>query len=505
MLAPLLELAQDLSADLVASERYRRCVEVARRIIPCDAIALLRLDGDVLTPVAVDGLRGEAAARRFAVSDHPRLARIVGAKTPVRFNDDSADPFDGLFTNCGDVRAHAHACMGAPLIVDDEVIGVITLDALDPTAFDKVDNETVAFLAALAAAAIHTTLLESALQQAARDPLSQRHLVRAALDRLGGELIGASTAMQRIRHEIELLATSELTTLVTGETGVGKELVVHAIHDKSRRREQPLVHVNCAALPESLAESELFGHVRGSFTGAVDHRAGKFELAHGGTLFLDEIGELPLSIQPKLLRVLQSGEVQRIGSDKTVHVDVRVIAATNRDLGVEVEAGRFRRDLFYRLSVYPLDVPPLRARRDDIPLLSGHFLDIAQERLGIETLRLSREARKELLDHPWPGNVRELEHMLMRAALRASEGRPGKAVVIEATHLGLSSPAIVVASSELPRKPLREEVDAFTRRLLETTIAESGNNWAEAARRLGLQRGNLHRLASRLGLREVRT
>jgi anaerobic nitric oxide reductase transcription regulator len=505
MLAPLLELAQDLSADLAAAERYRRWVEVARRIIPCDAIALLRLDGEVLTPVVTDGLRGEAVARRFTVSDHPRLARILAAKQPVRFNDDTPDPFDGLFANCGDVRAHAHACMGAPLIVDDDVIGVLTLDALDPAAFDRVDDETVAFLAALAAAAIHTTSLESALEQAARDPVSQRDLVRAALDRLGGELIGASLAMQRIRHEIDLLATSELTTLVTGETGVGKELVVHAIHAKSRRHEQPLVHVNCAALPESLAESELFGHVRGSFTGAVDHRAGKFELAHGGTLFLDEIGELPLSIQPKLLRVLQSGEVQRIGSDKTVHVDVRVIAATNRDLAAEVEAGRFRRDLFYRLSVYPLDVPPLRARRDDIPLLSGHFLDIAQERLGIDKLRLSVETRRLLLDHPWPGNVRELEHMLMRAALRASEGRPGKSVVIEASHLGLASPIAPVIPTEIARKPLREEVDAFTRRLLETTIAESGNNWAEAARRLGLQRGNLHRLAARLGLRDAHT
>jgi anaerobic nitric oxide reductase transcription regulator len=503
MFAPLLELAQVLSADLVASERYRRCVEVARRVIPCDAIALLRLEGELLTPVVVDGLRGEAVARRFVVAEHPRLAQIVAAKGPIRFNDDIPDPFDGLFANCGDVRAHAHACMGAPLVVDDEVIGVLTLDALNPSAFDQVDDATVAMLAALAAAAIHTTVLSAALDEASRDHLVPRDLIRVALERLGGELIGGSAAMMRIRHEIDLLATSELTTLVTGETGVGKELVVHAIHAKSRRRDQPLVHVNCAALPESLAESELFGHVRGSFTGAVDHRAGKFELAHGGTLFLDEIGELPLSIQPKLLRVLQSGEVQRIGSDKTVQVDVRVIAATNRNLGEEVETGRFRRDLFYRLSVYPLDVPPLRARRDDIPLLSGHFLDIAQERLGIEKLRLSVEARKQLLDHQWPGNVRELEHMLMRAALRASQGRPGAAVVIEAAHLGFAAPSAPVATGETPAKPLREEVDAFTRRLLERTIAEAGNNWAEAARRLGLQRGNLHRLATRLGLRDA--
>jgi len=301
-----------------------------------------------------------------------------------------------------------------------------------------------------------------------------------------------------------MLAASELTTLITGETGVGKELVVHAIHAKSNRRDKPLIHVNCAALPESLAESELFGHVRGSFTGAIDHRAGKFEVADGGTLFLDEIGELPLSIQPKLLRVLQSGEIQRVGSDKTLRVDVRVIAATNRDLAAEVRAGHFRSDLFYRLSVYPLVVPPLRDRGDDIPLLSGHFLDVAQERLGIGQLRLSVEAREQLRAHRWPGNVRELEHTLLRAALRACEGRPGDVVIIEAAHLDLVVHHAAPSSPVEPtaQQPLRDAVDSFTRRLIKTTVSQCDNNWAEAARRLGLQRGNLHRLATRLGVRD---
>jgi anaerobic nitric oxide reductase transcription regulator len=394
--------------------------------------------------------------------------------------------------------------MGAPLLVDDTVIGALTLDAVDVSAFDDIDDDTVAMLAALAGAAIHTTVLASALDEArSSNEVVSLELVREALDRMGGELLGNSPGIVRVRHEIALLGASELTTLVTGETGVGKELVVHAIHAKSRRHAKPLIHVNCAALPESLAESELFGHVRGSFTGAVDHRAGKFELADGGTLFLDEIGELPLSIQPKLLRVLQSGEIQRVGSDKALRVDVRVVAATNRDLAAEAKAGRFRSDLFYRLSVYPLEVPPLRERGDDIPLLSGHFLDIAQERFGIEKLRLSVDARKQLREHSWPGNVRELEHLLLRAALRASEGRPSDAVVIEAEHLQLVRPNSVLpsANSSSNTRPLREAVDAYTRLLIQTTISECGDNWAEAARRLGLQRGNLHRLASRLGLR----
>ena len=506
MLAPLLQVAQDLSADLAADERYQRLVAVARRIIPCDAIALLRLDAGVLVPVVVDGLRGEAIARRFAPSEHPRLASILAARGPIRFTDPQVpDPFDGLFANRGDVRSRPHACMGCPLIVQGEVIGALTLDALDPTAFDRIDDQTVAMLAALACAAIHRAVLTQALDQIAlRSQLVARQLVREALDRMGGDLLGNSPQMVRLGHEIAMLAASELTTLITGETGVGKELVVHAIHAKSNRRDKPLIHVNCAALPESLAESELFGHVRGSFTGAIDHRAGKFEVADGGTLFLDEIGELPLSIQPKLLRVLQSGEIQRVGSDKTLRVDVRVIAATNRDLAAEVRAGHFRSDLFYRLSVYPLVVPPLRDRGDDIPLLSGHFLDVAQERLGIGQLRLSVEAREQLRAHRWPGNVRELEHTLLRAALRACEGRPGDVVIIEAAHLDLVVHHAAPSSPVEPtaQQPLRDAVDSFTRRLIKTTVSQCDNNWAEAARRLGLQRGNLHRLATRLGVRD---
>jgi anaerobic nitric oxide reductase transcription regulator len=411
------------------------------------------------------------------------------------------DPFDGLFATTGDARSRAHGCMGCSLVVDGEVIGALALDAISPRAFDDVDHRTVAMLGAMAGATIRATALSAALDQVAlREQLASRQLVRESLERMGGELLGTSDAMTRVRNEIELLARSELTSLVTGETGVGKELVAHAIHTKSRRAAKPLVHVNCAALPESLAESELFGHVRGAFTGAVEHRAGKFEVADGGTLLLDEIGELPLSIQPKLLRVLQSGEVQRIGSDRLLRVDVRVIAATNRDLWEEVRVGRFRADLLYRLGVFPLHVPPLRDRPDDIPVLSGHFLDLARERLGTGPLRLNAAARKMLREYAWPGNVRELEHALMRGALRASDGVGANAtIIIEPPHLGLervtSRPAALLSSGT---QRLREAVDEFTRHLITEAVADAEGNWAEAARRLGLQRGNLHRLANRL-------
>jgi len=502
---PLFAFASDLAADLEASERYRRILSVARHLVPCDSAALLRLSEGVLVPLAVDGLRAEALARRYPPADHPRLARIIAARVPTRFDDTAMpDPFDGLFAHAGDALSQAHACMGCPLIVGGEVIGVLALDALSPQAFDDVDPSTVAMLAAMAGAAIRTSALTAALEElSAKDPRPPRQLIREALDRMGGEILGTSETMARIRQDIELLARSELTAMITGETGVGKELVAHAIHAKSARGAKPMVHVNCAALPESLAESELFGHVRGSFTGAIDHRAGKFEVADGGTLFLDEIGELPLSIQPKLLRALQSGEVQRIGSDRLLRVDVRVIAATNRDLWEEVRAGRFRADLLHRLGVFPLHVPPLRQHREDIPVLSGHFLDLARDRLGIGPLRLSVAARKKLREYDWPGNVRELEHALMRGALRASQGQRRSTVLIDVMHLGLDRASDAAQPlSESSRAPLREAVDDFTRSLIDATVSQCDGNWAEAARRLGLQRGNLHRLATRLRLRD---
>jgi anaerobic nitric oxide reductase transcription regulator len=491
MLAPLLEVASDLSADLVPEERYRRLLSAARRVIPCDAVTLLELDHGSLVPIAMDGLRPEARARTYTPSEHPRLAQILSAHGPVSFHDpDLPDPFDGLFAGRDDT--HAHACTGCPLIVGGEVVGALALDAVAPHAFDEVEHDTIAMLGAMAGATLHAATIATALDEREHSPRE-----RVARDRARDELIGTTAPMLRLRAELELVARSSLTVLITGETGVGKELVARHIHATSPRASAPMVHVNCAALPETLAESELFGHVRGAFTGAIDHRAGKFEVAHRGTLFLDEIGELPLSIQPKLLRALQSGEVHRVGSDRALHVDVRIIAATNRDLVEEVRAGRFRADLFHRLSVYPLSVPALRDRVDDIPLLSAHILDRCRQQLGAGPLRLGAAASERLREHAWPGNVRELEHLLTRGALRASAGRPGAPAEIDIPHLDL---ACATCEDAAPRG-LRDEVDAFTRRLITRTVAECRGNWAEAARRLDLQRGNLHRLATRLGLR----
>ena len=313
-----------------------------------------------------------------------------------------------------------------------------------------------------------------------------------------------------------VVATSDLPVLLLGETGVGKELFARLLHQQSGRRSRPMVHVNCAALPESLAESELFGHVRGAFSGAVSDRPGRIEAAEGGTLFLDEVGELPLSVQAKLLRTLQNGEIQRLGADRPRRVHVRVIAATNRNLREEVASGAFRADLYHRLSVYPVPIPPLRERGNDVLLLAGRFLELNRARLGLRSLRLSPDAQAALRRYAWPGNVRELEHVISRAALKAlSRGADRNAILtLEAGLLDLDAleapaadntpaPTARAAPAAAPATTttLRDAIDACQRQAITTALDSHQANWAQAARALDVDASNLHKLARRLGLK----
>ncbi|MDD2763634.1 MAG: sigma 54-interacting transcriptional regulator [Opitutaceae bacterium] len=238
-----------------------------------------------------------------------------------------------------------------------------------------------------------------------------------------GHIVGNSLALQKVLAQISTVALTEANVLILGESGTGKELVAHAIHDLSARKGHPLVRVNCASIPKELFESEFFGHVRGAFTGAIKDRAGRFELADGGTLFLDEIGEIPPDLQSKLLRVLQEGQFERVGDDRTRTVKVRLIAATNRDLLTEARAGRFRLDLYYRLSVFPVEVPPLRERLEDIGPLAEHFIGHSARRLGVPRPRLTKLHVQELQSYDWPGNVRELQNIIERAVILARGGR----------------------------------------------------------------------------------
>jgi PAS domain S-box-containing protein len=237
-----------------------------------------------------------------------------------------------------------------------------------------------------------------------------------------GTILGKSAGVHRVLEQIEMVAPTDATVLILGETGVGKELVARAIHERSLRHDRPLVKINCTAIPRELFESEFFGHIKGAFSGALRDRIGRFQLADGGTLFLDEIGELPLSMQPKLLRVLQDGEFEPVGIDRPRRVDVRIIAATNRDLKSLVRAGRFREDLYYRLSVFPIEVPPLRDRKDDIPLLAKHFLDAACKRFSRSGLHLTASQLRQLQNYDWPGNVRELQNVIERAVITSGLG-----------------------------------------------------------------------------------
>jgi len=503
----LWQIAVDLSNTMPGEIQFQRLVSAIGSVLPCDAVSLMHLQDGVLVPMASHGLAPELMGRRFDPAAHPRLAAILASIDPVRFAADSdlPDPFDGLLAVDTEREKPIHACMGCSLHVDRELVGVLTLDALDDKAFERLSDATVAAFAALAAATLRNVALIRALEQASeRQRAIARDLMQEALRR-EGDLIGNSRVMAHLRQEIAMVAATDLAVLITGETGTGKELVARTVHAQSARNEQAMVQVNCAALPESVAESELFGHKRGAFTGATSDRAGKFELAHGGTLFLDEIGELPLGVQAKLLRALQQGEIQRVGTDEVIRVDVRIIAATNRDLRHEVEAGRFRSDLYHRLHVYPIAVPPLREHREDLAVLAGYFLEAARHKLGIERIDLHPLALSALAAYDWPGNVRELEHLLLRASLKAAQRDPQR-VLVCAGDLGLpaAAPSIEtvapVTALALPNVVLRDAVDDFQRRMIAAALAEAGGNRAQAAKRLGLDRANLLRLAKRLGI-----
>lgn len=503
----LAEIVEDLSRSMPNEARFQRLLDVYRRNFPCDAIAILEREEGQLIPRAIQGLSPDTLGRRFVIRNHPRLAQILDSRKPVRFpaNSELPDPYDGLIEN-SDGHLYVHDCMGATLYIEDSPWGVVTLDALNPEAFDRIDPGFFEAFLAVTAASVHAASridnLESRLARRQHITLSQSGTGATA------EWIGESEAMGRLKKEAETVAASDLTVLILGETGVGKELVANHVHHHSARAGEPMVYVNCAALPESLAESELFGHIKGAFSGATENRTGKFELAHEGTLFLDEIGELPLTVQSKLLRALQNGEIQRVGSDKHHRVDVRLIAATNRDLKTEVAEGRFRADLYHRLSVYPLVIPPLRERPEDILPLAGYFLERDHRKMGIRGVRLSGKAKSWLTRYSWPGNVRELEHTLSRGIIRAISGGQNTREIVEldTAHFSLESLPVDVVSGGTERTPvsvevtLRDAVDDYKRKIVSARLEHFKGNKAAAARSLGVDRGNFMRLMKRLDI-----
>ena len=311
---------------------------------------------------------------------------------------------------------------GTPLACKGEVLGVLAVFSRSRLAkegpiWQRIIADLAAAMIANARSFDEIASLKSQMERA-------NEYLREELDVVGafGDIVGESAALRSVLQQIELVAPTDASVLILGESGTGKELVAREIHRRSRRRDGPMVKVNCAAIPKDLYESEFFGHVRGAFTGAIKDRLGRFEAADGGTLFLDEVGEIPLDLQTKLLRVLQEGQFERVGEERTRHADVRIIAATNSDLKREVEARRFREDLYYRLNVFPLEVAALRRRKEDIPLLAIHFLDLTCKKLHCPPLHLTQANVLSLQRYGWPGNVRELQNAIERAAITARQG-----------------------------------------------------------------------------------
>ena len=509
----LADILGDLSKHMPSAQRFQRLMDAWLTLVPSDACAILQLEGVNLTPRAAQGFGSDMMGRQFLVAEHPRLSSILHSRQYVRFDLDChlPDPYDGLIPT-DDGHLHVHDCMGASLYIDDEPWGVITLDALTPGSYDKISADTMHTIVRITEAAIKTAGLIEHLEHKAQH---QSDVAKAlSKQRFDFKFVGNSPAFKRLEEDIKTVAKSDLTVLINGETGTGKELVAQNLHLASSRAGEAMVAVNCAALPEALIESELFGHVTGAFTGATKNRAGKFELAHGGSLFLDEVGELPLSAQAKLLRAIQSGDIQRVGSDAQLKVDVRIIAATNRNLSLEVSEGRFRADLFHRLSIFPIEVPSLRERQSDIGPLAGYFLTRMQRKLGNIKLVLSLASQQALLSYAWPGNVRELEHVLSRAALKANAGdqQAEGLCVIEPLHLGLdvtmsenemapaATPLVSVKMDNTKLIDLRNAIDLFQSDYIKNALARFDGNKSKTGKALGVDRSNFQRLLKRLGI-----
>jgi len=504
----LIAVATDLSGEDHPTERFDHLLVRLRDVIDYDASAVLVREGDFMKIVSSRGLSAEARTRTYRLTEQPRFRIMVETGIPVVFPPDSTlgDPFDGLLQGDSNALHNVHSCLGCPLVVDNIVVGCLTFDALRLHAFDSLPPEFLETLGALAGASLRTALL---LQRLERESSLHMEWARELQGlQIAREMIGDSLPMQRLRQEIHLVAKSPFPVLILGETGTGKELVARLVHKQSARENGPWVTVNCASMPESLAESELFGHVRGAFTGADRDRLGKFELAHKGTLFLDEIGDLHLNLQAKLLRVLQEGELQQLGSDSLRQIDVRIVAATHRDLEAMVNQGTFRRDLLHRLHVFPLHIAPLRNRSEDIPLLVAACAQETSRELGYGLVRFSSSVLEIWQKEFWPGNVRELQNRVRSTLLsmRLQSGENALVKDADVSHFQKSQLENAVLENPTEADISSREisfavaVDNFKRDLIRKAVLKSHGSWSKAAETLQMDRANLHRMGRRLNL-----
>jgi len=476
-LTALVDASAAINSSLDLRATLQAIARMAANVIEAEASSVLLLDPQrrklvfhAATGESADEIMGEEFDAELGIA-----GKVVGSGRPLLVVDVRQDQsfFSGIdakssFTTRG--------LVAAPMIKAGQIIGVVeVLNKVGRPQFSNDDLELLQVFANLAASA--------ATNAQAHERLKSENRVLIAGQTAGATIIGGSAGLRAVLDLCARVANSNATVLLLGETGTGKELISRHIHGNSSRREKPFIAINCAALPETLLESELFGHEKGAFTGAASQKLGRFELANGGTLFLDEIGEISQSTQIKLLRVLQEREFVRVGGTKTVACDVRIIAATNRDLGKEIKAGRFREDLYYRLNVFPIETPPLRQRRDDIPLLVDHFVELSARQLNVSAPRPSDAALALLTSYNWPGNIRELQNVVERAVL-LSDGKSIEPAQLPREIVGEDLTATVESKTD-------STLQGYEKALVVRALKENGWNQTRAAKSLGISRDNL--------------
>jgi formate hydrogenlyase transcriptional activator len=493
----LLEVNNTIVSNLELRDLLRAISASLRSVMQCDGVGVALPDGESkqLLVYALDFPNSKGQIREetlVAINEDSPGARVFRTGEPVSILCRESDGVDPLAEAEG-VQSVCHI----PLVSRKRTLGLLSLARLAPVPFSSRDLEFLTLVANQVAIAVENAIAYHEIAEL-KDRLAQEKVyledeIRSELN--FEEIVGRSSALRSLLQEIETVAPTDSTVLIYGETGTGKELIARAIHNLSARNKNAFVKLNCAAIPTGLLESEMFGHEKGAFTGAVAQRIGRFELANHGTVFLDEIGEIPLELQPKLLRVLQEREFERLGSSRTLRTDARLIAATNRDLTAMVEERKFRADLFYRLNVFPVHVPPLRERQDDIPLLVRHFVQQFARRMSKVVDTIPTETMNVLVRYHWPGNIRELQNLVERAVILST----GPILKVPLNDLQVqSAPAAarkIETMEEAERRHILDALDAS-----EWVI--SGANGAAAS--LGLKRSTLQARMEKLGIRRAR-
>ena len=527
LLRPLSELAAGATLG-AGDDRLQLLVQALREVVSHEGVS------DVVSGIADAALllvpratHATVVLRKDAENEHaghavgfvPVVTRVRGPagprapETPVRVTRSivrkviaeraavlAADAPSETFSSESLLGASIRSTIGVPLWKEEEILGVLQLDNRDaPAMFEARDVDALGALAVSASLAIANAELIQRLSLARAELKKENQYLRGRERARSGEvqIIGESKAMSELLRQLDKVVDTRVSVLIEGETGTGKELIASSVHYRSKRKDKLFVAQNCAAFPENLLESELFGHKRGAFTGATDEKKGLFEIADGGTLFLDELGEMPLALQAKVLRALQEGEIRPVGATQSKQVNVRIVAATNRNLEAEVKAGRFREDLYYRLKVFPIRVPPLRERRDDIAPLAKFFLARYTVEMGKSVPGFAQETLEIMTAYDFPGNVRELENEVQRLVIQADDGSYLTPELLSPRVRQIES---VLLSAGAAKGSLREMVDQVERHILIEALREHGNNKTAAAKTLGITREGLHKKLKQLGI-----